>query len=236
MKLKKRVALITGAGRGIGSALAIELAKENNHVILVGRSVESLEFVKIKIESNNGTASVLVLDVTHYDKIDKLGEYITEKFGRLDILILNAGVLGSIGPLKDQDPSVFFDTININLISVQRLIRSISDILLKGDAPRALIIGSGSAISKRPFMGGYAISKAGLEHLGYLWAAENNRTNLNINIIDPGATRTKMRSDAIPNENPNSLPLPTEVAKKIVPFTRKENKKHGERIKIRDIL
>jgi len=235
MKTKKRITLITGAGRGIGASLALELGKDDNHVILAGRSLNDLISVKNEIKTAGGTASILEIDITNYTIVDKLENMILEKWGGLDTLIINAGILGFIGPLKDQKPDNFFNVINVNLISAHRLIRSLDCILRQSHAGKALIIGSGSAVSKKPFMGAYAISKAGLEHMAYLWASETINTNLRINIIDPGATRTKMRSDAIPNENPLTIPSPNEIAKKILPFTKISYNGHGQRIRIRDL-
>ncbi|MDC0457586.1 SDR family NAD(P)-dependent oxidoreductase [Alphaproteobacteria bacterium] len=236
MEYEKRVALITGAGRGIGKSIAIELSKNNVHVILTGRTLSELEIVSKNICRNGGSASIFEMNITDHPKIDEIADLIFEKWGKLDIFVINAGILGNTGSLVTQDPDNFFKVININLISAHKLIGSFDFILRQSNHGRALIIGSGSAISKNPFMGAYAVSKAALEHMTYLWASETRNTKLRVNIIDPGATRTRMRSEAIPDENPKTLPTSSEVAQKIVQFTRIDFKEHGQRIKIRDIL
>ena len=225
----KKIALVTGGGSGIGSAIAIELAKKNVHVIITGKTLSGLEITESKIKLDGGTSTIAQLDLNDFVGIDRLGMEIFKKWGKLDILISNAAVLGTLGPLHHQSSEDFFDVININLLSNHRLIRSMDALLKKSVFSKALFLSSSVASNPKSFWGAYAISKAGLNHMVKIWAEENKNNNLSIAIVNPGKTHTKMRAQAMPGENQQYLQSPEEVAKKIINliFLNKVNKNEG---------
>jgi len=231
----KKIALVTGGGSGIGSAIAIELAKKNVHVIITGKTLSGLEITESKIKLDGGTSTIAQLDLNDFVGIDRLGMEIFKKWGKLDILISNAAVLGTLGPLHHQSSEDFFDVININLLSNHRLIRSMDALLKKSVFSKALFLSSSVASNPKSFWGAYAISKAGLNHMVKIWAEENKNNNLSIAIINPGKTHTKMRAQAMPGEDQQNLKSPEEVAKKIINliFLNKVNK--NEEVDIHEI-
>ena len=231
----KKIALVTGAGEGIGSSIAIELAKKKIHIIITGKTLSGLENTEIVIRSNGGTCTIVQLDMNDFVGIDKLGIEIFKRWGKLDILISNAAILGTLGPLHHQSSEEFFDVINVNLLSNHRLIRSLDALLKKSSMPKALFLSSSVALSAKSFWGAYAVSKSGLEHMIKVWAEENKQNNLSIIIIDPGKTRTKMRAKAMPGENILNLRTPDEVAKKIVDLVFSNEIHKGTRRNILDI-
>ena len=212
----KKIALVTGASSGIGSATAIELAQKNVHVIITGKTLSGLQVTESKIKLDGGTSTIAQLDMNDFVGIDRLGMEIFKRWGKLDILISNAAVLGILGPLHHQSSEDFFDVININLLSNHRLIRSMDALLKKSTFSKALFLSSSMASTPKSFWGAYAISKAALNHMVKIWANENKNNNLSIMIVNPGKTRTKMRAKAMPGENEKVLQTPEEVAKKIV--------------------
>ena len=225
----KKIALVTGGSSGIGSAIAIELAKKNVHVIITGKTLSGLEITESKIKLDGGTSTIAQLDMNDFVGIDRLGMEIFKRWGKLDILISNAAVLGTLGPLHHQSSEEFFDVINVNLLSNHRLIRSIDTLLKKSVFSKALFLSSSVASIPKSFWGAYAISKAGLNHMVKIWADENKNNNLSIAIVNPGRTRTKMRAQAMPGEDQQNLQSPEEVAKKIINliFLNKVNKSEG---------
>ena len=231
----KKIALVTGGSSGIGSAIAIELAKKNVHVIITGKTLSGLEITESKIKLNGGTSTIAQLDLNDFVGIDRLGMEIFKKWGKLDILISNAAVLGTLGPLHHQSSEEFFDVINVNLLSNHRLIRSMDALLKKSVFSKALFLSSSVASNPKSFWGAYAISKAGLNHMVKIWADENKNNNLSIAILNPGKTNTKMRAQAMPGENKEILQSPEEVAKKIINlvFLNKVNK--NEKVHIHEI-
>ena len=214
----KKIALVTGASSGIGSATAIELAQKNIHVIITGKTLSGLQVTESKIKLDGGTSTIAQLDMNDFVGIDRLGMEIFKRWGKLDILISNAAVLGILGPLHHQSSEDFFDVININLLSNHRLIRSMDALLKKSTFSKALFLSSSMASTPKSFWGAYAISKAALNHMVKIWANENKNNNLSIMIVNPGKTNTKMRAKAMPGENEKVLQTPEEVAKKIVNF------------------
>ena len=225
MLKNKDIALVTGAGGGIGAAIALELSKQNMHVIITGKTLSSLSETENNINSNKGSCTTVQLDMRDLNGIDKLGIEIFNRWGKLDCLVSNAAILGTLGPLHHQTTEEFNDVININLLSNHKLIRSLDFLLKKSKSPKALFLSSSVATNPKSFWGAYAISKAGLEHMIKIWANENINNNFSITIANPGKTRTKMRAQAIPGENKNNLPTPYEVAKKIVAvFFENQNK------------
>lgn len=218
LDLSGRLALVTGASRGIGYFLAKGLAAAGAHVIAVARTVGGLEELDDGIKAAGGEATLVPLDLTDMAGIDRIGGAIHERWGKLDILVANAGILGVISPVGHVEARTFEKVMNINVTSTWRLIRSVDPLLRASDAGRAIIMSSGAAHSARAFWGPYAASKAAVEALARSWADETKNMPLRINSVNPGATRTAMRAQAMPGEDPNTLPHPSEVAEKILPL------------------
>ncbi len=216
--LNGRVALVTGASRGIGYHLARLLASSGAHVIAVARTVGGLEELDDEITKAGGSATLVPLDLTDMEGIDRLGGAIHERWGKLDILAANAGILGVIAPVGHVEAKVFDKVMAINVTATWRLIRSVDPLLRFSDAGRAIVMSSGVAHSCRAFWGPYAASKAAVEALARSWADETRNMALRVNSVNPGATRTAMRAQAMPGEDPSTLPGPAEVAAKIVPL------------------
>lgn len=221
--LTGRIALVTGASRGIGYFIAKHMAAAGSHVIAVARTVGGLEELDDEIKAGNsatgkGSATLVPLDLTDMTGIDRLGGSINERWGKLDIMVANAGVLGTISPIGHVEAKTFDKVMNINVTSTWRLIRSLDPLLRASDAGRAILMSSGAAHSARAFWGPYAASKAAVEALGRSWADETKNTQLRINMVDPSATRTAMRAQAMPGEDPNTLPHPSQIATNILPL------------------
>ncbi|MBB3310933.1 NAD(P)-dependent dehydrogenase (short-subunit alcohol dehydrogenase family) [Rhizobium sp. BK196] len=218
INLEGRIALVTGASRGIGYFTALELAKAGAHVIACARTVGGLEELDDAIKAVGGSATLVPFDLADMEAIDRLGGSIFERWGKLDILVANAGVLGVISPIGHIEAKIFEKVMNINVNATWRLIRSVDPLLNRSDAGRAVIMSSGAAHKCRPFWSAYSASKAAVEALTRTWAGETQTTPLRITSVDPGATRTAMRAQAVPGEDPMSLPHPSEVAKAILPL------------------
>lgn len=216
LDLSGRVALVTGASRGIGYFIARELAQAGAHVVAVARTVGGLEELDDEIRSAGGQATLVPLDLTDMAGIDRLGGAIHERWGKLDVLVANAAILGVIAPLGHIEAKVFDKVMAVNVTATWRMIRSVDPLLRLSDAGRAIVMSSGAAHSARAFWGAYAASKAAVEAMARSWADETKNTALRINCVNPGATRTGMRAQAMPGENPQTLPHPSEVARKIV--------------------
>ncbi|MBK18260.1 MAG: oxidoreductase [Rhodospirillaceae bacterium] len=212
-RLSGRVALITGASRGIGAAVAKRYAAEGAKVILTARTVAGLEEVDDDIRAELGQdaqATLVPLDLENFEEIDKLTPAIAGRFGKLDILVGNAGLLGEMTPLVQIEPESWQQIIDINLTANWRLIRALQPLLLASKAGRAMFLTTGVA-GGRAYWGGYAISKTALEAMVITWAQEMAETALKVNLINPGAVRTSMRASAYPGEDPMSLPAPEEI-------------------------
>lgn len=217
-RLLGRVALITGASRGIGAAVAKQYAAEGAHVILTARTIAALEEVDdaIQAASNGGSKATLVpLDLKDRDEIQNLAPAISKRFGKLDILVGNAGILGEMTPIPQIEPENWQELIEVNLTANWQLIRSLQSLLLVSDSGRAMFVTSGVA-GGRAYWGGYAITKTALEAMIKTWAEEMAETSLKINLVNPGAVRTSMRASAYPGENPMSLPKPEDVTEVFV--------------------
>jgi NAD(P)-dependent dehydrogenase (short-subunit alcohol dehydrogenase family) len=218
--LQGRVALVTGASRGIGYFTAIELAKAGAHVIACARTTGGLEELDDAIKKETGEGATLVpFDLADMNAIDALGQAIHDRWGKLDVLVANAGILGVISPIGHVEAKVFEKVMLLNVTATWRLIRSVEPLMTKSDAGRAVILSSGAAHRCRPFWGPYSASKAAVEALARTWAGEQQNFTLRVNAVDPGATRTAMRAQAVPGEDPDTLPHPSEVAKAILPLT-----------------
>lgn len=214
--LSGRVALVTGASRGIGYHIAKALGADGAHVIAVARTTGGLEDLDDEIKAAGGEATLVPLDLSDMSGIDRLGGVIDERWGKLDIMVANAAMLGTISPLGHVEAKVFERLMTLNVTSVWRLIRSLDPLLRRSQDGRALILSSSVAHSARAYWGPYAASKAAVEVLARAWADEMKSTSLKINSVDPGATRTAMRAQSAPGEDPLSLPHPSEVAKIIM--------------------
>lgn len=233
---EKRLTLVTGASRGIGRAAALELAtKHGHHVIALARSKAALETLDDEIKSAGGQATLVPLDLTDPAAIERLSAIVYERWQKLDGLLANAGVLGPLGPLQTLTPTGFSQTIEVNLTANWRLIRSFDPLLRLSNSGRAVFMTSGVVPRPRAFWGAYQASKAGLESMVAAWAAETAITDMRVNLFDPGATRTDMRADAMPGEDPLSLPTADSVAEKLATLLTPDCTKHGERFAFRDM-
>jgi len=211
MQLANRIALITGASRGIGAAVAKRFAAEGAQVILTARTVGGLEEVDDALRGFGKPATIVPLDLRQGEKIDALGAEIYRRYGRLDVLVGNAAMLGSLSPLAHASPAEFDDIFRVNVTANYRLLRALDPLLRKSDAGRVIMVTSGAAAAPIAYWGPYAASKAALEHLTLTYAAENHQTAIRANLIDPGAVRTRMRAQAFPGEDPMSLPRPEDI-------------------------
>ena len=227
---KGRTALVTGASRGLGRAAAIALGKAGAHVICVARTVGGLEETDDAIQKAGGTATLVPLNLKDFAAIDRLGASIFERWQKLDAFFGNAASLGVLTPLAHLDPKIFQELVDINITANWRLIRSLDPLLRLSDAGRALFVTSTAARKHTPFWGGYAMSKAALEMLALTYAAECSGTNIKVNLLDPGATRTLMRARAMPGEDPSTLKRPEDVTPLILELLSPANEKNGERV------
>ncbi|NBX03253.1 MAG: SDR family NAD(P)-dependent oxidoreductase [Alphaproteobacteria bacterium] len=210
--MTKRVALITGASRGIGAAVAKRFAAEGMQVILVARSSENLQIVDDEIRAAGGLPAILVpLDLLESDKIPSLAEQVAQRFGRLDVLVGNAAILGEIAPIPHANPADWEKTMALNVGANWHLLRCFDPLLLASGAGRAMFVTSGVTRRAAAYWGAYAVSKTALEMMVNIYAAETAKTNLRINLIDPGVVRTRMRAQAFPGEDPETLTLPEKI-------------------------
>jgi NAD(P)-dependent dehydrogenase (short-subunit alcohol dehydrogenase family) len=230
-QLAGRVALITGASRGIGAAVARRYAAEGAHVILAARTVGGLEEVDDAIQAAGGQATLVPVDLTDYDKIDQMGAAVAQRFGRLDVLVGNAGVLGTLGPIGHIDPGDWDDVMKLNVTANWRLIRSFDPLLRRSEAGRAVFVTSGVASGVFPYWGAYAASKAALEMLARVYAGEVAKTKVRVNLLDPGIVRTSMRARAFPGEDPDKLAEPETVTDAFVHLASAECTFHGQVIR-----
>ena len=213
--LDGRIAMVTGATRGIGRAVAVAYAKAGAQVIIVGRTAGALEEVDDEIRAATGVAnraSLITLNLKHGDKVDALGPSLYTRFGRLDILAACAGVLGTLTPLGHLKTDSWAETIDINLTANMRLIRTLDPLLQRSDAGRAIFATSGAASGQNAYWGPYAVSKAGLDALVKTYAQEVANTSVRANLISPGPIRTAMRGKAFPGEDPLALKTPEDIA------------------------
>ncbi len=232
-KLEGKIALVTGASRGLGYHAALAYAREGAHVIALARTVGGLEELDDEITSQGGSATLVPLDLTDYDGLDRLGATIDERWGKLDILLANAGILGGLSPLGHIEPKTYDKVMAINVTANWRLIRSLNPLMQASDAGRAIFISSGAANSCRPFWGSYSVSKAAVEALAKTWAHENANSNVCVNLVNPGAVRTAMRAEAMPGEDPETLPHPSELTPMFVKLAGEETTENGKTFNFR---
>lgn len=215
--LQDHIALVTGASRGIGRASALALAQAGAHVVAVARTQGALEELDDEIRALTGQSATLVpMDIAEGDGIDQLGLAIHDRFGRLDVLVHAAAMLGPMTPVFHVDPKQWDRTVAVNLTASYRLIRSMEPLLRKSERPRAIFLTSGRAARPKAFWGPYGVTKAGLEHLVRTWADELEQTKIRAVLLDPSVMRTKMRAEAMPGEDPNTLPEPSEIGPLVV--------------------
>jgi len=231
-RLEGRVALVTGASRGIGAAVAKRFAAEGARLVLAARTVGGLEEVDDAVRQASGQGATLVpMDLTEGAAVDQLGGALHQKFGRLDILVANAGSLGILSPVGHIDPKLWDSTVAINLTANFCLIRSMDPLLRLSDAGRAIFVTSGAAQNCRPYWGVYAATKAGLEALVKCYAGEMQNTSVRANLVAPGAQRTRMRAQAFPGEDPETLPPPEEMTDVFVDLAEVACQRTGEVVK-----
>ncbi len=229
-RLAGKVALITGASRGIGAAVAKRYAAEGAHVILTARTVAGLEEVDDAIREESGgkaQATLVPLDLQQGAEIEKLAPAIGGRFEKLDILVGNAGLLGEMTFVSQIETDSWQNLIDLNLTANWHLIRTLQPLLLESEAGRAMFLTTGVA-GGRAYWGGYAVTKTALEALVRTWAEEMSETALKINLINPGAVRTAMRADAYPGEDPMTLPTPEDITDVFVELAEANCKRHGE--------
>jgi len=216
--LADRIALVTGASRGIGAAVALQLAQAGAHVVAAARTVGGLEELDDKIKAAGGSATLVPLDMKDSDGIARLAAALEERYGRLDVLVGNAGILRTPTPLGHIEPKDWDDVFAVNVTANWRLIRAFDPLLKLSDAGRAVFVTSGLAWMARPYFGTYAVSKAALNAMVRTYAAECASTNVRANLFSPGQTRTRMMATAFPGIDPMTLPTAEEVAKTLVPL------------------
>jgi len=218
LPLANRIALVTGASRGIGYAAARALARAGAHIVAVARTQGGLEELDDEIRKDGGSATLVPLSLTDFDGIARLGAALHERHGKLDILLGNAGTSGPSSPLGHIELKAWQDVIALNATANFQLIRCMEPLLRKSDAGRAVFLTSGAANKASGYLGPYAASKAALETLARVWAQETASTNIRVNLFNPGPIRTRMRAAVFPGEDPMTLDTPEQAAEFIVPM------------------
>jgi len=231
--LAGRVALVTGASRGIGAAVAVDLARLGAHCVLVARTQGGLEDTDDAIRAAGGQATLFPFNLARDgEKLDLIGPSIIERFGRLDILVHAAGALGQLSPVAHITPKDWTECVAVNLTASWRLIRSCDPPLRASDAGRAVFVTTGRVIRPKAYWGAYGATKAGMEHLVQSWAQEVATTPLRVNLLDPGIVATAMRAAAMPGEDPATLPKPADVAPAIAALCLPAERRHGETVRL----
>jgi len=227
-RLKDRIALITGASRGLGRVIALAYAGEGAHVLLLARSLTTLGRVDDEIKALSGTASLIPLDLADGPAIDALGPSLYERFGRLDILVGNAAILGALSPLPHIASPHWEKVLAVNVTANWRLIRTLDPLLRRSEAGRAIFVTSSVARSARAYWAPYSVSKAALETLAKTYANETSDTPIRVNLVDPGAMATRMRAEAYPGEDQATLASPEAVTETFVRLAMAETNATGE--------
>ncbi len=226
--LAGRIALVTGASRGIGRAAALALAEAGAHILALARTQGGLEELDDEIQAIGGSCSLITADLEDLDGIDRLGGVVAERWGKLDILVGNAALLGSISPVPHIEPDLFEKTMKINVTANWRLLRSFDPLLRASDAGRVIFVTSGAARSNSAFWSLYAASKSALDTIALSYATEIAYTDIKINLISPGPVATAMRAKAMPGEDPKTLPSPADIAPLFVELALPTCEQHGE--------
>jgi NAD(P)-dependent dehydrogenase (short-subunit alcohol dehydrogenase family) len=214
--LADRIALVTGASRGIGAAIARKLAEVGAHIVAVARTVGALEELDDTIRAAGSTATLVPLDLKDVEGIARLGAALNQRYGRIDVLVGNAAIYGPPSPLSHVEAKAWDEVMAVNVTANWHLIRCLEPLLKLSDAGRAVFVTSGAASSAHPYRGAYSVSKAALDVLARTWAAETATTSVRVNLFNPGPTRTRMRATAMPGEDPMTLPTPADVAEKML--------------------
>jgi NAD(P)-dependent dehydrogenase (short-subunit alcohol dehydrogenase family) len=226
--LADRIAVVTGASRGIGHATALALARAGAHVVAVARTVGGLEELDDAILAAGGSATLVPLDLKDAPGIARLGAALAERYGRLDVLVANAAVLGPLSPLDHVTPQAWDDVLAVNVTANWHLIRALAPLLKRSDAGRVVLLTSGIVVHPRAYWGPYTVSKAALEALARTFADETRSTNVRVNLFSPGPTRTRMRAAAMPGEDPMELKTAEPVAERILELCRAEFTETGK--------
>ena len=212
------IALVTGASRGIGRATALALARAGAHIVAVARTIGALEEIDDTARAGGSSATLVPLDMRDYAGIYRLAAALNERYQRLDVMIGNAGVVGQRSPLDHIEPQNWDEVMAVNVTANWHLIRAMDALLKRSAAGRAVFITSGAANHARAYSGAYSVSKAALNVLARIYAAETESTAVKVNLFNPGPTRTRMRAYVMPGEDPMTLPTPEAVAEKILPL------------------
>lgn len=233
--LEGKIALVTGATRGIGAGVTLALARAGAHIIMVGRTTGALEEMDDAVQELGAETTLVPMNLTDYEAIDRLGAHVAATWGKLDILIGNAGILGPISPMGHIPPKEWDSLMAVNVTANYRLIRSFDSLLKAADAGRATFVTSTVAEDCRAYWGGYATTKAALNCMVKTYALEvANNTNVKANIINPGPIRTSMRAAAMPGEDPETLDTPHDIAPLFVKISSPDFQANGEIISYAD--
>src|ERR1700730_1234942 len=214
--LDGKIALVTGASRGIGRATALKLANTGAHVVALARTTGGLEELDDEIKKLGGTATLVPADLRDFDAFDRLGASLHQRYGRLDVLVGNAGQLGTLSPLPHIEPTEWDEVMAVNVTASGRLIRALDPLLRAAEAGRAVFVTSNITYKARAYWGAYAVSKIALELLARTYAAETAETRVKVNLFNPGPIRTVMRAKAMPGEDPMTLDTPEQGAEKLI--------------------
>jgi NAD(P)-dependent dehydrogenase (short-subunit alcohol dehydrogenase family) len=229
--LEGRIALVTGASRGIGAAVAVELARLGAHVVITARTQGGLEQTDDAVRALGGSATLLPLDLHEGVQVDAIGPSLFERFRRLDVLVHNAGALGRLTPVPHILPNDWADVVAVNVSAAWRLIRSSAPLLQAASAGRAVFVTSGRARDPKAYWGAYGATKAAMEHLVLTWADEVKTSRLRVNLFDPGPVATRLRRQAMPGEDQSALPKPEAVAPQLAALCLETEARHGELIR-----
>lgn len=234
LKLKDKIALITGATQGLGAAIARRFAKEGAHLILLGRTVEGLEAIDDEISDYGVKTTLVPVDLNDLSKLQSLGPSLIKQYPSVDIFVGNAAMLGQLSPLTHLHTKVWQEVLTVNLTANFYLLQSLEPLLRMSSTPRVIFVSTGVARSHLPYWGIYAISKAALESMALIYAAENENTSLKVNIVDPGVIRTHLFHQAMPGVNPEEVPLPDTVTDCFVYLASAECQLTGQLIKAKE--
>ena len=227
MLLQSAIALVTGASRGIGAATAVALARLGAHVVITARTQGGLEETDDAIRAVGGSATLLPLDLAEGGQIDAIGPSVHQRFGQLDVLVHAAGALGRLTPVAHILPSDWAEVIAVNLAASWHLIRTCDPLLRNAEAGRAVFLTDARARAPKAYWGAYGATKAGMEHVVLTWADEVKTTRLRVNLFDPGVVATRLRAQAMPGEDPSTLPQPDDIAPKLAALCLPSELRHG---------
>ncbi len=234
-RLQNKIALITGASRGIGAAVAKRFAQEGAKLILVARSSEELEKIDDEVQKYGEPATLVPFDLTDLPRIDDLAKSVAERFGKLDILVGNAAILGGLTPMSHIAPSMWHKVMTVNLHANWHFLRAFQPLLIEAKDARLIFVTSGITTHPTPYWGAYAVSKTALEATVKIYAQEVKHTAFKVNLIDPGTVRTAMRAEAMPGEDPLTLPAPEEITEAFVRLAEHDCPWHGEVVKAKSL-